>query len=632
MRVATVRQVLPTTTGTLDFTASGYGTCIGAIFNVSGALAGDGTPTNAAQMSIGATDGTNQRCVSCRSTNGSVLTSTARYKDTSHCFMLMVSGGAVNGSAAFSSFITDGVRVNIDDAFGNAFYCEATLLFDEGGDDFYVGTGDTSSGNQTITSVGFQATYLQGFTTMQSSTGTGQTGAKFSMGFALPDGTQNAISFYEGHSLADGAPSARADGSYFLRDIQDASVNGAVQIGSFTSTGFTATQINGSGFEFYYVAVKCSNAVTLDLELSRSTTGSRSHTGPGGLPTFVCGWNSKIDALDSNFENGRAGAIGFWMSSGTGAQFNNAFAIEDASAVTDCQSTSNNVFPYLPDHDGGTATAIIGSITSFDATGITINYTTVDSVECYFALLAIQLRFAGTGAGTAPVPVGSGTAALEFEGSGAGNSLAPVGSGTATLEFVASGAGNAPATTGAGVAALEFAATGAGVAPAPTGAGTATHTPQNFTATGAGFAPVPQGVGQAEHEFAGTAAGLAPAPVGAGLAALEFVATAQGLAPVPVGSGQGLLEFTANGSGFAPVPIGDGAALLEFLAVVAGFAPAPVGAGVAEHVGFELPPMVCPSQLEGSYVVAAALLGRYLSGTALLGSREPVSQLEGEVC
>lgn len=542
--------------------------------------------------------------------------------------MLMVSGGAVNGSAAFSSFITDGVRVNIDDAFGNAFYCEATLFFDEGGDDFYVGTGDTSSGNQTITSVGFQATYLQGFTTMQSSTGTGQTGAKFSMGFALADGTQNAISFYEGHSLADGAPSARADGSYFLRDIQDASVNGAVQIGSFTSTGFTATQINGSGFEFYYVAVKCSNPVTLDLELSRSTTGSRSHTGPGGLPTFVCGWNSKIDTLDSNLENGRAGAIGFWMSSGTGAQFNNAFAIEDASAVTDCQSTSNNVFPYLPDHDGGTATAIIGSITSFDATGITINYTTVDSVECYFALLAIQLRFTATGAGSSPAPVGSGTASLNFDATSAGTAPVAQGAGVATLSFDATAVGVAPVPQGSGSAALSFDATAAGVAPVPEGSGSAL---QSFEATAAGIAPVPVGAALALLGFEAAAAGVAPVPTGAGVGVLAFLAAAAGVAPVPVGEGAGtvtLAGFVATVVGFAPVPVGEASASLGFVATAAGLAPIPVGAGVA--VNGDL--LGCVEQLLGSYLLESQLQGSYLLRSPLEASYSVETELEGGVC
>jgi len=369
------------------------GTCIGATFKVSGGLA-DVTPTNGARLGLGFTDGVSNRCVSFVSGNVSVLTVTRRIKSIAYCAMLVDVGGTVNGSAAFDSFITDGIRLNVDNAWANSFFVEARLYFDEGNDECFVGTGDTSAGDHVITAVPFLASFLEGISTVQSSVGAAQTGAKFLMGLANNEGifgqTQNAFSYFEAHNVTDGAPSARVDSQYFLRDIENASVLGAVEISNFDSSGFTANQVNGAGFEFYYMAVKCDNETTLDLVQSRDSVMTHEHGAPGFRPQTVFGWNSKINTLSTNFQDGRAGAFGLWQSTGPSSQYNSSVAVEDLSAVTDTQSDNDNSFPYLPDHDGGLTTAIIGTITQFTSLGFEIQYTNVDSVKCYFSVLAIK--------------------------------------------------------------------------------------------------------------------------------------------------------------------------------------------------------------------------------------------------
>lgn len=392
MRVAIVRTTAPASTGNWDFTATGFGTCIGASFKISGGLA-DQSPTNGARLGVGFTDGVSNRGVSWASQNGQVSTICRRRKSTTYCLFLIDPGGAVNGRAAFSSFITDGIRLNCDDAFGNAFFVEARLYFDDGNDETFVGTADTTSGDVDVTAVGFTPSFLEGISTVQSSVDTSQTNAKFLTGFAVNVGSppdQNSFSFYEATAQADGSPSARVDSSYFLRDMENSSVLGAVQIDNFDSSGFTAKQINSAGFEFYYMAVKCDNQVSLDLAQTPTSAITDEHDDPGFKPLAVFGWNSKIDTLNSNFENDRAGAFGLWQSTSSSNQYNSSIAIEDAAGITNCQSDNDNSFPYLPDDDGGTTTALIGTITQFTSLGFEVSYSTVDSVQCYFSILAIK--------------------------------------------------------------------------------------------------------------------------------------------------------------------------------------------------------------------------------------------------
>lgn len=637
MRAIPVRVAAPTSTGTLDLTSSGGGTCLGALFWWTLATANN-TATNGASLGIGAGISSSAQWALCAgSQHGVVATNTTSRGMTDQAIAIQLAGGGVDGEANFDSIITDGVRLNFTNAPAGAYLLNALLFFSDDASEYIrAGSFDTTSGDATVSSLPSEPTAVIVASIRGALDDTAINGANLSVGFVLNNATspptQKSINWGEGDNIADGAPRNRIETALVCAHHSASTLLGQVEINTFTSSGFTAEQVNGSGYACTYVAIKSVSPIAIATFNSPTSTGANTHGWPGFPVQSVFGFVSLMEATGTTELTGPAGSWGVFAFSSTSNEFCSSIQTEDLSATTDTQSIVDTAAVNLPSHDGGTGDDVVGDVTAILDNGFEITYTAVHSAAKIFGGLAFQLRFAGTGAGTSPVPVGDATAALEFTGTGAGNSLAPVGSGVAALEFVATGAGNAPVATGAGVAALEFTATGVGVAPVPTGAGTGTHTPQNFTGTGDGFAPVPQGAADALLEFLASASGQAPAPVGAGLAELEFAATAQGTAPVPVGSGQALLAFVASAAGFAPVPVGDAAALLEFLAAVGGLAPVPVGAGVALHVGFEVPPMVCPSQLSGSYVFAAALLGSYLPNTELQGSRAHVSQLEGEVC
>lgn len=728
MRAVPVRAAAPTSTGTTDFTVSGGGTCLGAIFFLSRATA-DNTASNIAAVGYGATDGTRQVAMSTSSHNAQATTATRRRAMSDKGACLITTSGAIDGESEFSAFITDGIRINTTDAYASGYLITAVLFFDDGGDSFYVGTFDTSSGDVDVTAPGFRPSAVNVFSIHAAINDTSNNRGELSVGWAIDvpvsPPTQVCFAWFEGNSQPDGRPALyipAASTKYANVELTNyTTVGGAVQLDGFDSSGFTAKQINSLGFACGYVAIKCANLVDVSLYTTPTSTGAKTHGAPGFYVDSFIGFETLGNATGSIIDSAAAGSWGFLAFSSASNEFSATCQQNSGATTTDTQSILDSKAINLPAHDGGTTDDIVGEVTAILSTGFEITYAAVATTARYFGGIAFQRRFFATGAGNAPSPSGSGSSVERFIGTGAGFAPAPSGSGSAThtaASFSATGAGSAPVPVGAGVAlelfagtaagsapvpqgsgaALElFTATGAGLAPVPQGAGaslelftgsgagaapvptgsgqglelftaaadgfapppegsgaslelftataagfapvpqgsgSATYTSATLSGSGAGFAPVPVGAGQVLELFTGTAAGLAPVPVGSGLAALVYLATAAGQAPAPVGEGSGFLldVFTAMAAGFAPVPVGDGQVLELLEAVVDGFAPVPVGAASAELVGFEPPPLVCPSQLLGSYVVAVSLLGQYLSRSELAGSYEVVSELEGGLC
>jgi hypothetical protein len=148
-------QVL--TSGNNDFTVAGFGTPKAAMF-FFGMPTALGSLTTTAKMSIGFTDGTNQYVASNSSRNAVATTNTKRRQATDEVVMELVAGtGEVYTEAAFSSWITNGVRIATGAHSGTNRYCWAILF--SGSDlsakvgNFQLSTQDTQVA---ISGVGFE--------------------------------------------------------------------------------------------------------------------------------------------------------------------------------------------------------------------------------------------------------------------------------------------------------------------------------------------------------------------------------------------------------------------------------------------------------------------------------------------
>ena len=396
MRVETVRVAAPTSTGTTDFTVSGGGTCIGAIFWMSAAVADD-TPVNGAFWGYGACDGTNQFANSTSSQHAQLATNTAKRAMTDQCICLIIATGALDGESAFDSFITDGVRINTGNAYAAGYFINARLFFNDDGanDDFHVGTFDTSAGNDDVTEPGFEPTFVEVASIRGAFNDTAQNGGGFSLGWAynhpsLPTPPQVSMNWGEGDNAADGAPRMRVESALVCADHSGAGLLGQVEINTFDSSGFTAEQVNGAGYVCGYVAVKCANEIDVDLFSTPTSTGAQSYTGPGFAPQAVMGFLTRVGASESTDVTGLAGSWGAFIFTSTTVEFSNSVQMEDASPSTDTQSIADSIAVNLPEHDGTSDDGIEGSVTSILSNGFEITYTVVSSAACLFGALAIK--------------------------------------------------------------------------------------------------------------------------------------------------------------------------------------------------------------------------------------------------
>src|SRR4030065_1189114 len=142
--VVTTRVACNTSTGTQDITISGCGTPKAARFTLVRA-ATDGTAANHAVISYGFTDGTRQFAISFEDENALATTETYQAKSSALVVRIGNGGadGTLEGSAEFSAWITDGVRIDWTDA-PDAAYLLIVDLF--GGTDLSVYAGEQDLG------------------------------------------------------------------------------------------------------------------------------------------------------------------------------------------------------------------------------------------------------------------------------------------------------------------------------------------------------------------------------------------------------------------------------------------------------------------------------------------------------
>lgn len=119
-----------TSGSTQDFTISGYGTPQCAILEWWGVTA-TGTPTDTARHGTGFIDGTSQRAVCSMSENGQLpanADSGYRHAGDGCALITATTTEARDGKLTFNAWITDGVRLNLDDLPSSAFMLRVTFI------------------------------------------------------------------------------------------------------------------------------------------------------------------------------------------------------------------------------------------------------------------------------------------------------------------------------------------------------------------------------------------------------------------------------------------------------------------------------------------------------------------------
>lgn len=346
-RAAIAHFTTPTSSGTFDITNTDLDgmTPKAALFFVGRAYGSSGGSSGEASMGIGACDAVAQWVCCQISENGVSSTDDNRDWNTSNCLRIINhSGGSIDGTAAFDSFITNGVRLDCTNAFGQAYNGFALLI---AGDDVQVDVGSDSlpaaSSTTSITAPGFEPDW--GIFAC-AGTGSGDTipGPWFTYSQGMAENTGAGVNQYvmgvsEADNDAAGNPGGRYNNDRLVGSIGAGGTSWLHHsvMDSWDANGFTLSgNSNPGNDEFGWLVVKGGFDFSVDQWQLPTSTGNQSFPDPGFTPDVRFSFYSSMDSIDTG-EGADSGSMGIIVTS-TSEQGNVGFEIEDASDPTDCET------------------------------------------------------------------------------------------------------------------------------------------------------------------------------------------------------------------------------------------------------------------------------------------------------
>lgn len=395
-----------------------------------------------ARWSISLTDGTRDRCVSIRSRDNQTTTAARRNAFTNQLVSVFAAGtDSAAGAMSRSSLGTDRLTGSWGTFPPSAWLANVLLI---GGSDClaYVGdfTGSSSQNGTTVVdatsdpSFAFDWNLLFTISRGTDFGGTAGANAIITIGVCTWDGsalTQGCITFSDEDAL--GAPTSRCGGKLDTSRVAVMQTMGAptegdsAEITTHSAVGFTATKRgnNGTAPVIGFLALKLSNLQGLKLysRATKSTTGDDVSTDAGFCMQALVTLFTQLQSINS-FDTGTdAGTFGLGAATATGEQLSAAYGSQDNVGTSAAKSMTSDVI--IEDPIAPATAGIKGSLSSFDATGRTINYpATVQNPGRQVLELAIgrsQIMAASKGTST-----GLGKAAAKAAHAGAAKAAADV--------------------------------------------------------------------------------------------------------------------------------------------------------------------------------------------------------------
>lgn len=397
--VAEVRVAANTSTGTQDITTPDLGGLTPkAVLLIATRAVTDGVAVDGAGLYLGMTDGTNTLNQAYEEEHGAPTSDVQSKTDLSSPPLLIIYDGTaddiIEGSADFSAWITDGIRINWTDAPASAFLITAV---------FFAGTdlsaacllptslGDTTDLATDITAIGFESDV---FIPMLCHSGTG---VGMAMGLVHNNRsgtvTQRSVNYFSrnGQATLQVFSVMRADAG-----VAEYSTGGVFdwrgEFSSFDSSGFTVTtrnaggnsrQMGGLALRFGASPVVASKVYTSPTPTS---TGSHTDSNPGFQPQFVLYLMNRAQTAAIVEGDADAGPFGILVTDADDT-FSNTIASEDGAADSNTQSLSDDKL-NLTTHTG--ASGHEATLTSMGSTGPVWNYSATDGIARLWAALAIQ--------------------------------------------------------------------------------------------------------------------------------------------------------------------------------------------------------------------------------------------------
>lgn len=397
----TVQATVPTSGATFDVTISGFGDVQAVIGVLSPTVAND-TITADSNIAVGFLDrqGTPAKgSVGVFSQDAEAIVLSGRTRRTQ--FMRVVTEtGSLLLDFDFNSYITDGVRFDINNAPAAATLC--TFYFIGGTDvsDTYFGVHNLGTGTsaQDITAPGFEPTLVFGLGIGGSGTAT-QTESIFSMGVAVNNTPveQGSLNFYSKHGESTTVTGSALYNNKFLTQTYNNATQYDVTISDFDASGFSLTCSSSAGSDdIIYLAVKAvsSPSVSLDFIDGPTATGDFTYSAPAFRPASGMLFLSDTTAANTHQDGCSFGLYGFSADSEHG---NSVSGLDGSSdSVAKCAS-SLGIY-----HLGQDGTVLHdGKFNYFDSNGGSLTFTTVPGTARKMMLLSIG-QIPGT-SNTAPV-------------------------------------------------------------------------------------------------------------------------------------------------------------------------------------------------------------------------------------
>lgn len=402
--VAVTRVAANTSTGTQDITTTDLGglTPKAALLIASRGVS-DGTAVDGAGMYFGISDGTTSANLGYEDEHGQATSDAQSDTDTTSPPILIIYNGAadstIDGSADFSSWITNGIRINWTDAPSSGWLIMAVLF---AGSDLSAkvlsptSMGDVTDNATDITSIGFEADIFIGFIPWSANNG-------IALGLVHNNRsgtvTQRSVNYASrtGQATMQMLSVLRADAG-IAEYGGNLSLDWYGEFSSFDSSGFTVTTRNngGNNRNLTGIALRLGSSPVISSKVytysTPTSTGSNTDSNPGFEPQFVLYLATRAAVAGTTETDADGGSLGI-VAVDADDLYTQSVSGEDAAADSNTQSLSDDRI-NLPTHTGGAGHE--ATFTSFGSSGVTWSYGSTDATARLWAALAFGINSGGS--------------------------------------------------------------------------------------------------------------------------------------------------------------------------------------------------------------------------------------------
>lgn len=411
---------------------------------------------------------TSRRAVGGRSTDGSISINGGRIMRNDACLALCLNTSGIDGLLDISAISSTSFTTIVDDQFTADI--RVSYMAVGGSDITNVDIGDitaaTSTGNQSVTGIGFQPDFLLNFGTA-STTAPNNTSASrdfLSVGAAVSATDQAIISMGEG---PEGNATSLAKSYLYYGEVSaplfdtPTSIANRATFVSFDSDGWTVNWLEAAyAYRLFYVAIKGGLWTVGNLTTQTDTSTSIVKSGFGFTPAGVMllSHMTTQSAQDTPQDHG---AISIGAFTGASERVAQALFMESGLADTRVASAIEHDSVYINIASAATSTVQgLADVVSMDSDGFTLIMDDADPSTAYAFYFAVGNASTGI-TGTADKSIGNiapsaaGQIALSATASKTISSITPSASGALSISAIGSQSIGSIAPSAAGQLAIS---------------------------------------------------------------------------------------------------------------------------------------------------------------------------------